>query len=85
MTSDSRQQEDTMLTVRSDQMLFAIPVDKGGVEETLFTTVDIQSDGEEPIKLAGAWRHLDWNEAQAFFDRIDREGVSSAPLHADDF
>jgi hypothetical protein len=66
-------------------MLFAIPVETEGIEETLFTTEDTQPTDEEPIKLAGAWSHLNWENAQAYFDHIDRESTPSAPLQADDF
>jgi len=77
-------QTDT-LTVGNDQMLFALPVEVDGVEETLFTTKEMQSNTREPIKLGGAWSNLNWEEAESFFQQVDRESVSSAPLSVDDF
>jgi len=59
MAAEPRQRPNNSLTVRSDQMLFAIPVEENGVEETLFTTDDTQPTDERPIKLAGVWSHLD--------------------------
>jgi len=85
MAAESSERHANRLTVRRDQMLFAIPVEDEGVEETIFTTEDIQATSGDPIKLAGAWSHLNWDEVQAFFDRLDRESVPSAPLQADDF
>ena len=84
MAAEPQQPPSNSLTVRDDQMLFAIPVDEGGVEETLFTTDGTQVANAEPINLAGVWSHLDWDAAQDFFDQIDRESVPSAPLQADD-
>ena len=85
MAAESSPRQGNTLTVRSDQMLFAIPFDDGGIEETIFTTDDVELTGEDPIKLAGAWSDLNWDDAQAFFDRLDQESVPSAPLQADDF
>ncbi len=80
MAAEPHERQTHALTVRSDQMLFAIPVEEEGIEETLFTTEDIEPAGDEPIKLAGAWSHLNWDEALAFFDRLDRESVPSDPI-----
>jgi len=73
------------LTVGNDQMLFALPVEVDGVEETLFTTKEMQSNTGEPIKLGGAWSNLNWEEAESFFQQVDRESVPGAPLTGDDF
>jgi len=43
-------QTDT-LTVGNDQMLFALPVEVDGVEETLFTTKEMQSNTSITTRL----------------------------------
>lgn len=85
MAAEPEHRQTTTLTVRGDQMLFAIPVDDDGIEETLFTTDDTRSMDEEQVEFAGMWNHLNWDDAQAFFDQLDRDGMPSAPLQASDF
>lgn len=82
--SQTQKKADNALTVRDDQMLFAIPIEEAGVEETLYTTQGGHENGHRRIKLAGAWSDLDWQEAEAFFDRIDTEGIPSEALIDED-
>ncbi len=41
------------LTVGNDQMLFALPVEVDGVEETLFTTKEMQSNTSSLSERSG--------------------------------
>jgi hypothetical protein len=84
----SQQQSDhaTMLRVRRDQPLIAIPVIEDG-EEVTYYFVDEKTAGDfmaqrgmDARSLAGAWSDLDWEETVEALDRIRHESKPTPPI-----
>ncbi len=78
--SELREQDAGVVVVADDAPLFAVPFDKGGKEEVLYATDEDAADRalgldkqRERINLAGVWSHLDWDDAEAYLERIDNE------------
>ncbi len=85
--NELRKQESGVFTIADDEPLFAIPFDKDGKEEVLYATNEDAADRalgldkqRERINLAGAWSHLDWDDAEAYLERIDNESIPPPPI-----
>ena len=71
---------------RSDQPLIGLIVRHNGqemvgyfAEEEALDAAATDSNVEEALSLAGAWRDLDWSEAEAELDRIRHESRPTPP------
>jgi len=78
--NELREQEPSVFIVADDAPLFAVPFDKDGKEDVLYATDEDAADRalgldkqRERINLAGVWSHLDWDDAEAYLERIDSE------------
>ncbi len=78
--SELREQDARVFVAADDAPLFAIPFDKDGKEEVLYAPDEDAADRalgldkqRERINLAGVWSHLDWDDAEAYLERIDNE------------
>jgi hypothetical protein len=85
------QRQHGTLVVRGDQPLIGIPAEEDGQFVTRFFADEEEADrtlGEEGIQralsLAGAWSHLDWDEAEQELDRIRHESTPTPPIDLDD-
>lgn len=68
-----------MLTVRKDQMVFAIPSSEQGVDEIVYVDDEsIDASSREPINLGGAWATL-VEDGDALLEAIERDGRNSPP------
>ena len=76
------------LTVRDDQMVFAIPSEQNGVEEIIYAVDgdDVsRALGLDPrrqrAKLGGAWKHVDRGaETDRELEQIENEHIPSQPI-----
>jgi len=74
-------QDSGVFTVADDAPLFAVPFDKDKVSRRARRTFSMRpNEQRERIKLAGVWSHLDWDDAEAYLERIDNESVPTPPI-----
>ena len=73
--------------VRHDQPLLGIPLQEEGQEVVCYFAEEEQADAaipqsaiQEALRLAGAWRDLDWDSLEQELHRIRRESLPSPPL-----
>lgn len=75
--SSMKETEPQTITVRTGQMVFAIPSDEDGVDEVVSVTDDNDTDATEPINLGGAWAGL--VDADTMLDALERMGHEAPP------
>lgn len=75
--SSMKETEPQTITVRTGQMVFAIPSDEEGVDEVVSVTDDNDTDATEPINLGGAWAGL--VDADVMLDALERMGHEAPP------
>jgi len=66
------------LTVKGNQILYALPTDN---DEVIYTTDERYGEiGQEPINLAGIWADLDGDAMLEARDRMGREAPPTPPI-----
>jgi hypothetical protein len=73
--------------VRHDQPLLGVPLQEEGHEVVCYFVEEGQADAtiplsatQEALRLAGAWRDLDWDTMEQALYRIRHESPPSSPL-----
>lgn len=75
---DLRERHSRTVTVREDQMVFAIPSSEEGVDEIVYIDGEIASmPSHEPVNLSGAWAGL--VDGDDLFEAIERFGHETPP------
>jgi hypothetical protein len=71
----------TIIIVRTGQMVFAIPSEEEGVDEVIYVTDDTGTSTAEPINLGGAWAGLiDGDAMLEALERMRHEVPPTPPI-----
>ena len=76
---DLKERSPHTLTVRNDQIVFAVPSNEHGVDEIVYVDDEhVRASAHEPVNLGGAWAGL-VEDGDALLEAIERAGRDSPP------